>query len=273
MADEHKAYLPAYKYHASVGSYDGGACLMKHVTQYKDNDSCSYRWQGVKKATEQPGRAAYDAHPNSKRHIGGRSAGPFAPSSTSGAVASPGMAGSVVVSGIQTKKGLRDIVEVTNFTTGFAPYGNQVHHVLNASSLRNGIDELAKTWYPIRWVIVNGLLGEKYNLNHKDNNMILPTRDVDSAHTGLPKHYGSHPTYSKQILAAVKSALKPYKKIANQMKKKRNHDKLEPEKLKTAFESISKSMYSSILGMAAANRAKRAATKINELPSKAYAGI
>src|SRR5262245_32494978 len=124
--DVHKFYLPDYKAHVSAGTYDDGACLVKHVTQFKDDDSCSYRWQGVKKAEEQPGRSAYDAHPKTHFHVGGRSAGPFDPADTATVVASSGFAGKVVKASQPTKKGLRDIIEVTNFTTAFAPYGNQV---------------------------------------------------------------------------------------------------------------------------------------------------
>jgi len=171
------------------------------------------------------------------------------------------------------KKDLVNIIEVNNFTSGQVPYGNQVHHVLNASSLRKGVDDLAEKWAPIRKVIVDGLLTEKYNLNHKDNALILPTKDYHSKKTGLPKHYGSHPTYSAKIKSAVKTALEPYKTIANQMKKNKEHKKPEPEKLKEALTSISDTMYANIIGLAAANRAARTASKVNELPLKAYQGI
>lgn len=274
MATEvHKAYKETYRYHVKAGGYDGGACLVKHVVPFKDSDSCSYRWQGVKKAGQQPGQAAYDAHRNQKYHVGGRSAGPFEPQDTGAVTASPGMAGKVVSAARVTKKGLRTIIEVTNFTTGWSPYGNQVHHLLNASSLRKGIDELADIWYPIRWVIVNGLLNEKYNLNHFDNNLILPTKDYHCRETGLPKHYGSHPAYSAEIKSAVKRALTPYKAIANQMKKKKDHDKLEPEKLKDALIQISNTMYTNIVNLAASNRASRKLMSVNELPPAGFAGL
>jgi A nuclease family of the HNH/ENDO VII superfamily with conserved AHH len=271
--DAHKAYRETYRYHVKVGTYDDGACLVKHVVPFKDNDSCSYRWQGVEKAGRQPGKAAYDAHRNQKYHVGGRSAGPFEPQDATSVTASAGMAGKVVAAARVTKKGLRSIIEVTNFTTGWSPYGNQVHHLLNASSLRKGIDDLAEIWYPIRWVIVNGLLAEKYNLNHLDNNLILPTRDYHCRETGLPKHYGSHPTYSAAIKDAVVTALRPYETIANQMKKKKEHDKLEPEKLKDALVQISNTMYTNIINLAAANRTSRKLMSVNELPPAGFAGL
>src|SRR5262245_36802559 len=153
MADEtHKAYLPAYKYHSSVGTYENGACLVKHVVPFTDGDSCSYRWQGVKKA-ETDGKAAYNAHKTTKYHIPGKGAGVFDPASISSVQNSAGMAGTLIRMIKTRKQELLALIEVNNFTVASVPYGNQVHHVLNASSLRKGIDALAEEWYPIRWVI------------------------------------------------------------------------------------------------------------------------
>jgi hypothetical protein len=239
MADDtHQAFLETNKRHESVATYDNGACVIKHQFPYTEKDSCSYRWQGIKKAEEQPGRSAYDAHRAPECHLGKRPLG------------------------------------VKNFTTGWAPYGNQVHHVLNQSSLHKGINGVAEVWPYMRRTIVNGLLKEKYNLNHKDNNLICPTADYHSRETGLPTHIGSHKTYSAKILTSVKNALEPYKKIANQLaKKQKKHDKPDPLELKDALENISNTMYQNIVGLAAGNRLKRRATTVDSLPSKAYLGI
>ena len=168
MAKIHASYKSTNVLHVRTGDYEGGACLTKDEPSFKDNNSCSYRWQGVKKAGMEPGKSAYNAHSNPKHHVGARSTGAFEPSDTSAVVNSPGMAGQVVG---MTKSKLYNLVEITNFTTGSVPYSNQVHHVLNASSLRGGIDTLAEIWEPIREVIINGILTEKYNLNHHDNNI------------------------------------------------------------------------------------------------------
>jgi hypothetical protein len=269
----HEAYSEKHSFHDSVSSYDGGACLCKHVIDFKDNDSCSYRWQGVNKASEQPGRAAYDAHSKLNCRFAGRGQGAFQRDEIGSVTASAGRRGVVVNPRKHTKYGLRAIITVNNFTTGRVPYGNQVHHVLNQSSLHKGIDELATIWEPIRWAVVDGLLEEKYNLNHRDNNLILPTSEKDCRQTGLPKHCGAHPKYNTQILDAVKQALSPYQTIANQMKKKRNHDPMDPEQLKDDLVVISNTMYSNIILLAAANRAKGSFVSINDLPSNAYRGL
>jgi hypothetical protein len=262
----HKAYQEGYKLHVQVGSYDNGACLCKHVVPFKESDSCSYRWQGVHKASLAPGRAAYDAHKNPKHRFAGRGRGAFEPKNVAAATAPGGAMGGVVVA--LTKDKLRTVIEVNNFTTASVPYGNQVHHVLNASSLRKGIDDLAEIWYPIRWVIVNGLLQEKYSLNHFENNLICPTEDYHCRQTGLPKHLGGHPAYSNQIKLRVKKALKPYETIANQMKDKENHDPLEPKKLKEALVKISTGTYTNLIGLAAANRGKL--ITMNDVPPATF---
>lgn len=268
MADIHVSYKQTNPLHDSVGSYDGGACLIKHVTKYVDDDSCSYRWQGVHKAELQPGRAAYDAHRNQKHHVGQRSTAAFDPADAAGAVASPGMAGVFV---LMTKDKLYSVIEVLNFTTGQNPYGNQVHHLLNASSLRGGIDNVATIWPPIHSTIIDGLLTEKYNLNDHNNNLILPTRAYHCRETGLPRHYGSHPAYSAEIRTKVDTALEPYEKIANQMKDGEEHDEPDPDQLKKDFLAISDTMYTNIISQASTNRATRTFMSINALPASAFA--
>jgi hypothetical protein len=277
--DIHACYKETNKLHSKVSSYDGGACLIKHVTQFVDNNSCSYRWQGVHKAEMQPGRAAYDAHRNPKHHVGQRSTGAFDPANATSVTKSAGMAG--VLKGMaMTKSKLFSLIEVLNFTTGRVPYGNQVHHLLNASSLRNGIDPLSEIWLPIRETIISGLLSEKYNINDHNNNLILPTSAYHCRETGLPRHYGSHPKYNMEIRDRVKLALKPYEAIANQMKKAKTHDKPKPKPLKSKLLAISETMYTNIIALAIAlaaanraNRAKREFVTINNLPRSAFASV
>jgi hypothetical protein len=55
--------------------------------------------------------------------------------------------------------------------------------------------------------------------------------------------------------------------------RKKNHDPLEPQKLKKALTAISDTMYNNILSFAAANRIARKAVSINDLPSAFYKGL
>jgi hypothetical protein len=263
----HKAYQEGYKLHAKVGSYDNGACLCKHVVRFKESDSCSYRWQGVHKASMSPGRQVYDAHENPKHRFAGRGAGAFAPQDVAAATAPGGAMGGGEVVAVSKYK-LKSIIEVNNFTTASVPYGNQVHHVLNASSLHKGIDDVAKIWAAIRWTIVDGLLEEKYSINHFENNLICPTRDYHCRQTGLPKHVGGHQKYSNAIKTRVKNALKPYEAIANQMKDGEKHDPLDPEKLKEALVQISTVTYTNLISLAIANRGK--VITMNNVPAATF---
>ncbi|AZZ93179.1 hypothetical protein EUZ85_21620 [Hahella sp. KA22] len=263
----HECYTDGYGPHKTVQGMEGGSCLARHEQSYKKNNSCSYRWQGVEKAKTKPGCDAYNAHPNTKYHITGRGTGPVATSNLSNYTSDGSGYDGVAGESFTSKKGdAFTLVQVNNFTTGFAPYGNQVHHIVNISSVRNGIEEIAKDLPDLRTLIVNGLLDEKYNINHKDNSLILPTQRGASAKTGLPSHYGSHPKYSKGILKHVLKALKPYKSIANQMKKKKKeHDAPNPVELKEKLEKASNTIYQEIIAQSAANRELKKATKINDV--------
>ncbi len=274
--EAHAAYQPTNKAHKTATSFDGGACLIRHEALYVEKNSCSYRWQGVHKAEAQPGRAAYDAHSNSQCHIGQKNTGAVRASTAQALMNSPG-SGVQSLKTFTSKKGqLCQVVESLNFSAASIPYGNQVHHVLNNSSLHKGIDDLAAISARIRKIIVDGLLDEEYNLNHADNSMILPTKDKDCIETGLPKHYGSHPDYNIPILDAVKAALAPYRKIAEQLRDKtKPHDPPDPAALKESLEAISEAMYDNIMSLAAKNRASgnRTATSVNTLPPSAYQGL
>jgi hypothetical protein len=73
-----------------------------------------------------------------------------------------------------------------NFTIGKVPWPNQVHHVLNQSSLKDILITLKHT----RKAVEQLLHKEFYNINHKDNMVILPTTEQFARITGLPKHGG-----------------------------------------------------------------------------------
>lgn len=285
--NEHAAFFRAHgAFHEPAQGTENGACLIRHEARYIENNSCSYRWQGLEKAKVSPGKDAYNAHDNKAHHIGGRHEGFATRERLEEMQRSSGYDPEVKVNDhrfekeVETKDGPKVkefvgvIVKVNNFTTGFAPYGNQVHHVLNNSSLRNGIEEIAKIHYPIRRVIISGLLSAKYNLNHKDNALILPTTDYHCRQTGLPKHSGGHKAYSDEILDLVKEALKPYKKIAEQRKKKKKHDPPEPEEVADSLKEISTTLYAEVMEMAKTNRAaKAAAVEINSLRPKTLFGV
>lgn len=138
-----------------------------------------------------------------------------------------------------------------NFTISSVPWKNQVHHVLNHSSLNKLIDSFEN----ISDVVSLGLLGELYNINHKDNMIILPTENYWSKKTGLPKHYGSHPDYSRLIKSEVEDALSGYKDL-NEKAADPNHPKPDPIAVKQELLDISKDWYEKIVGVVNTNKGK-----------------
>jgi len=205
---KHASLSSKHEDHNSVGGYDGGSCLTGHLSKYTSGNSCSYRWQGIKKAQENP--APYNAHGKAYAHLNG--------------AGFPNMAAQ----------------GVKNFETGFMPYANQVHHVLPNSVLKNGVDTATNGDAALFEMIGQGLLVEKYNINHKDNMLILPSRWRDAVQVGLPTHCGDHPTYSATVKDWMDAAMTPYKALVDQGKL---HDKPDYQDLKETLEQISRSHY------------------------------
>jgi len=235
---KHAFFEDSYKLHVPTGSYENGACLGPHRSYWKANDSCSYRWQGVKKAEENPG--PYNSHPNKKYHLGGTGWGWPAESSVKS-----GRAGDVIFKGeIKTfGKRVKQKVQARNFTNGFAPYGNQVHHILPTATLRNCIDATTKSNVDQVKNICDGLLKEKYNLNFKKNMLILPTTWRHACKIGLPVHLGDHPNYSDEIKTKVMRALSPWDQAASQGEEHPEPDFFD---LKYELEALEDNMYVSI---------------------------
>lgn len=275
---DHPFYKKYPGLHKPVGGYAGGSCLEGHVGFYEQQNSCSYRWQGLAKANESPGKEIYNSHHNPDCHLGASGHG-----WASTARLAQGKSGELVgtfetktfknkKTGTETEK---QRILAKNFTTGFAPYSNQVHHVLPSGVLRICISDLAKVAPTIQDLICKGLLTEKYNINHKDNMIILPVKWSDACKIGLPTHQGSHPSYSASIKSATADAMSPYEKIAEQIAdpEKKDHDAPAPEDLKTALEDISNKMYDSIIALQPIirGRCKSEKMSVNELPTAVFA--
>lgn len=266
--------------HVSIGSYEGGSCLNGHMSQWKENDSCSYRWQGLKQAEDHPG--PYNSHPGPKNsrpstayHLGGSGIGNPAVSSIekrlSGEVIDllgvPKLFTKILKSGKNAgklKETMRQLVRARNFTNGFAPYSNQVHHVLPNAVLSEGIVEITDSNADLVKDICDGLMQEMYNINFHINMLILPTENRDSVETGLPTHCGSHPTYSNAVKAGVKAALRAYAGVAAQGEK---HPPADYQALKDELEAISNSTYAEVVAWGQAKLKNQTPQAVNNVPS------
>lgn len=148
-----------------------------------------------------------------------------------------------------------------NFTISSVPWSNQVHHVLNHSSLYKAISAFKN----IPDVVAKGLLQELYNINYKNNAIILPTKVKDTRKTGLPTH-GSHPKYSEKILSKVKDALIDYEGINENYDP--THEKPEPIDVKQQLIKISDTWYKKIIDTVPQNKKKKrseSVIKINDI--------
>jgi len=215
---KHATTIEYDKRHTSVGSYDGGKCFVGHLFKHTPNDSCSYRWQGIKRAKESP-----------------------APYTTYAAELGKGF-------GLLATK---DNSKIYGFTTGWFPWINAVHHVLPVGVLKDAITSFSKGLSDLEILIVVGLLNEKYNINFKVNMIILPANFETSRTVGLPTHAqgDNHSKYSDKIKEDVTDALDAvYGSVRSQMSSSsEDHDLPDHEDLKDQLRGISDDYYGKIV--------------------------
>lgn len=246
MAEKHEVQKLDKPEHVSAKAYDGGQCLSGHLSRYTPDNSCSYRWQGLKKAGEN--KHIYNAHRGFNNaspegyKIGAHKEVTYAKSSYDN-----GNSGQVKgdAKTFKSKKGKEMATfQALNFTNGRAPYKNDVHHILPSADLRDGLQSKVKEFDKIQH-ICNSLLEEKYNINHKDNSIILPKTNGHAAEIGLPTHANSHQAgYKEQLKTYIDNALdKALKTINDGSKGDGEHEVIDYIKVKKNFEKISKTLY------------------------------
>lgn len=270
----HAAFTPWDALHHKAGAYDGGKCLGRHEAYYYENNSCSYRWQAVKQATND--QAIYDAHSDPTKRMAGTAWRTPADSTAQkynagGALVSMGPAfdPSPPTGNKGKKRQKRDKVRLVlakAFRTGFAPYDNQAHHLLPDATLREGVFEVTEGATNVRDAILQGLLSEAYNMNHWKNMMILPCARSHGKEIGLPTHPNghNHPTYSAEIKAKVKKALRPYQAAVDDEKQGKPHVVPDPKKVKDDLEAISVGLHALILSKVATLKASTTEVQVND---------
>lgn len=256
----HAAYENYDAQHLSVGAYSGGKCLHGHLSVYTLKNSCSYRWQGIRQARDNPG--PYTDYP--AEH--GTGFGALADTVSNIRSVSVGYANMLLGSrgGVtdgaawvpKKNKGKSPEKKVikfkpNGFTTGWSPWTNMVHHVLPNGVLAEAVTGFAAGSSAIEIFIFRGLLNECYNNNYKINMIILPVRTGTARKIGLPTHArgDNHPGYSKKIKKDVDKAIKKvYGKLKSQMKKgEKKHELPKHQKLKSALEKVSNNHYAKIV--------------------------
>src|SRR5688572_26297967 len=120
----HEAYKEYAGLHDTVGSYDGGACMVRCEYIYKENNSCSYRWQALKWI--EPGGADRHIYEEHKAGLSGTGWNTV----TNGYADKLAAAGALVGAPTPAKNKKKSKVQGQAFRTAFAPYGNNPHHML-----------------------------------------------------------------------------------------------------------------------------------------------
>ncbi len=172
--------------HHEAGGIDGGKCLNSHPpVDYRENKSCSYRWQGYVKAGEDD---------NLKYYLWPKNAPQQPP-----------------------MPGAWDWGESENYKKGNKPFANEAHHIVPDAELRGAIAAVgtgSPLEHEIKCLVREGLLEEGYNLNHKVNIIILPMTLDHALAVGLPKHRLDfttfhHSAYSRYVRAELDKIFSP----------------------------------------------------------------
>lgn len=119
-----------------------------------------------------------------------------------------------------------------NFTKAFLPYDHNYHHILPFEAIK-------KLTYPELEI----LQAAKYNLNGKENMIILPCLDAYGIAMKLPAHPFNHPVYNAEVKGIIEQ-------IKQEVCDKKDKHKVNPANIsnfKTELENWEKSQFDVIV--------------------------
>ncbi len=228
-----------------TGHKVGGACLNRHVTEVKKGDSCSHRWQAYLNALA-IAEDVYNwkhykqlsAQSSIKTSVTELAGGKIFPDWYKRSLKPP-------------KKDEWNVDKGKNFKSKcYVPYWHNAHHVVPNSELRKAIlkvGEGMKAPVTTAYLVRQGLLTEKYNLNFKKNMIILPMDRTIGKTLQLPVHLKSptarsHGAYSKNVSTELK-------KVFTQAKAALDGHEEDPDykACKEDLESLSDHLHSQII--------------------------
>lgn len=235
-----------------------GGCVTRHVGTYHEGNPCSHRWQAAKRARAEKRIKYTDVNRVAQLRW----------KATEANLAKLKNFQALGKLGILKKRSYGGMRSATlkPFATVWWPWPNNAHHIIPRSTLARVLEQISKAAAPsdaeMFDVMVDGLLGEPYNLNDEPNMIMLPTRDSDAITMGLPRHLeGSgagtrdHPKYSTAVYAQVGIRLAPhYDGLAASMKAKTHQDKENVPAVKSILVGISNATYEAIISLAAVAR-------------------
>lgn len=263
-------------------STEGGACLDGRCYGVYAEHSCSYRYQGIKAAEGYKERYNFPHSKFGESHFLGKIKSTdlrYQTDYKDGTVKTveppPHV---VVVNPIQefsrpAKERLANgkpnpakmhhfrKYKCLNFTLGSHPWKNQVHHVIPHKKFR----DIKNSFVHIRALIEADLYDKKYNINHKNNMVILPATSEWAKYTGLPIHNGSHGSYDKEIEPAIEAAFRPYKEIEKQVADGCCENTALGKSIHDDLIEVSKEWYTKIMAVDNKNKCKQQMIRINDV--------
>ncbi|PTL80012.1 AHH domain-containing protein [Vitiosangium sp. GDMCC 1.1324] len=244
--------------HHTAGGPSGGKCIAKHEPPYKENCSCSHRWQAFEKALEKASQ--YEVTDEQLRSLGD---GRWALLFRGGAKAVTRLAkrGETAALSSDNKGMYRHEVQkpregdwdVARGKYNFKwdcnkPYYHEAHHVVPDATLRAVILKVfPKPELAIR--VASEVLDAPYNVHHKDNMIILPMDERVGDLLQLPIHRETkqcnHTAYDEYVERKLDEHLRA---ALEQIMDKHDEEGGEPryKELAEAIEEVSRETYGEV---------------------------
>ncbi|MCY1041531.1 AHH domain-containing protein [Corallococcus sp. bb12-1] len=255
QSNKHTTLLGQTIPHHTAGSLTGGKCIAKHESPYKENCSCSHRWQAFEKALEQ--NAMYNL---SDEQLGSAGEGSWSLLFRGGAKAVAKLAkqGAKVALSAENKGMYRHQLgkprqgdwNIDRAKYNFKwdcnkPYYHEAHHVLPDATLRTALIDIFEKPEMARHVVTE-VLNAPYSVHDKDNMMILPMDEQVGEMLQLPIHREtkqcSHGLYDMYVLKKLALRLR---RTLKEIMKKHDEGGGEPrfKDLAKAIEAVSSEVY------------------------------
>lgn len=248
--DQHESDVAEHIHVGVANSTEGGRCLNRHREDWKEH-SCSHRWQGYKHALQDSHLYNYPAY---KRLVDRGKV--LRTDAIKDHVSASGNLYPVFPEGYKLllqapKAGDWDVGVGRNFKwDSRTPYLHNSHHIVTNSMLRDAIQKSEKKFSGFALVVRKGLARADYNLNHRDNVVILPMDSKVSGVLNLPRHlitplHRNHFAYSKYVAAELKTIMQTYEgQLSDYLENKdKDHLKMSHQLSKAAIEALSKQLY------------------------------